>query len=124
MIRIRTRDKINKGDNMNILSFWSMKKTSTKEKILTIQKVYDNCWASETTLFNAMSKIVEICHESGPTAINKVDEIKQVAFDAIERSKQIGLTNPDIYGSMNRRNSLARQMKQARMDEKKRCQED
>ena len=90
------------------------KNISLQEKIDIIQKVYDNCWNSETNLFNTMSQIVEICHEESPTSFNKIKEIKNLAVDALERTKQIGLTNPDLYGSELRRNSLAKQIKQAR----------
>jgi hypothetical protein len=92
---------------------------SDEEKIEVIQKVYNNCWESETCLFNALSKIASICLEQGGSVYEKVDEMREIAADALERSKQIGLTNPDLYGSMDRRNSLAKQMKLARMREVK-----
>ena len=90
---------------------------SDEDKIEVIQKVYDNCWKSETVLFNALSKIAEICVERGASVFEKIDEMREISAEALEKSKQIGLTNPDLYGSMDRRNSLAKQMKLARMRE-------
>lgn len=90
------------------------KYSSDEERADIIQQVYDNCWNSETLLFNAMSQIVEICHEQGANSLLKIEEIKLLSSEALEESKQIGLTNPDIYGSMNRKNSLAKEMKLAR----------
>ena len=89
-----------------------------QEKIDSIQKVYDNCWKSETLLFNTMSRIVQICYDDGADFFNKLDEIKLCSSYALEKSKQIGLTNPDLYGSEFRRNSLSKQIKLARMKEK------
>ena len=88
-----------------------------EERAEVIQKVYDNCWKSETVLFNALSKIAEICCDRGSTTYDKIDEMREISAGALEQSKQIGLTNPDLYGSMDRRNSLAKQMKLARMKE-------
>lgn len=102
---------------MLVASVWE-KDLSEKEKIDIVQKVYDNCWASETLLFNAMSQIVEICTEQGGTVWEKVEEITRLSVESMEQSKRICLTNPDIYGSMNRKNSLAKEMKLARMHEK------
>lgn len=89
-----------------------------QDKIDSIQKVYDNCWHSETILFNTMSQIVEICCDRGSDKYRKISEINEIAFTALERSKQIGLTNPDLYGSVFRRNSLSKQIKLAKMKEK------
>ena len=108
---------------MNVWSIWDDERIPERDKIQIIQKVYDNCCDSETVLFNAMSQIVEICSDRGSSKFEKIEEIMNLAFSTLERSKQIGLTNPDIHGSMNRKNSLAKQMKLARMEEKKRCQE-
>ena len=90
-----------------------------QEKIDSIQKVYDNCWRSETLLFNCLSKIVQICSDRGASVYEKLDEMGQMAANALEKSKQIGLTNPDLYGSELRRNSLAKQIKLARLREYK-----
>lgn len=90
------------------------KRLPLQERIDIVQKIYDNCWNSETNLFNTMSKIVEICHEEGPTSFNKILEIKSIAVDSLEKTKQIGLTNPDLYNSEQRRNSLSKQIKLAR----------
>jgi hypothetical protein len=89
-----------------------------EKKIEIVQKVYENCWNSETLLFNIMSQIAQICSEQGSSVWEKIEEIKSLSCNALEQSKQIGLTNPDIYGSMERKNSLAKEMKLARMHEK------
>lgn len=79
------------------------------------QKVYENCRNSENVLFNALSSIVVICADRFEDVFDKVDEVKEVAFEALEKSKKIGLTNPDLYGSEDRKNSLSRQIKLARL---------
>jgi hypothetical protein len=47
----------------------------------------------------------------------RLKEIRIKASSSLEKSKQIGLTNPDLYGSELRRNSLSKQIKLAKMRE-------
>jgi len=103
---------------MKVLSVFE-KYPTDEERAEVIQKVYDNCWKSETVLFNALSQIASICSDRGANTFDKIDQLREISAGALEESKQIGLTNPDLYGSMDRRNNLAREMKMARMREVK-----
>ena len=102
------------------------KEISQKDKIDIVQKVYDNCWLSETVLFNAMSQIAEICSEQGSSCFEKISEIMELSVNSLEKSKQILLTNPDIYVIKDKKGSLAKDIKLARLSDKydlARCKE-
>lgn len=98
---------------MKVSSVFEREDFDQKAKIDIVQCVYDNCWASETILFNAISDISSICGQVGLTTTEKIAEIQGVALDALENSKKQNLTNPDIYAMMNKKGDLLEQARQA-----------
>ena len=93
---------------------------SQKDKILQAQLklLYKNWFEIGSVLYNSMSEIVVIC--SGPSSkFEKIDEIKNRALDTLEKTHQIGLTNPDFFNRSERSETLARKIKLAKREKVK-----
>lgn len=95
---------------MKVQAIFERNDFNQEEKIDIVQCVYDNCWASETILYNTMSDISSACNQRGMTSEEKIEYIKERALTALDRSKEQNMRNPDIHNEQLKKVEMRKKM--------------